>query len=590
MSVRSTKKRKTTKWIRFRIVVVGATLALCFGLILCRAVQLQVLSGSELCHKAEKQVKKAFHKSARRGTIYDRNHKELAVSSEVSSICAYPKRIRSPRHTALALARPLKLKQKPIFQKLASSKGFVWIKRHASPKEASAVKALNLTGVDFVVENRRFYPMRSLAAQVIGFCGTDGTGLEGLEYSYDSVLSGRESKWTVFKDALGRPFKMEAALPGRKDGYDLLLTIDTNIQYVAEEALSESVQRFEAKSGMAVVMVPDTGAILAIAHVPQFNPNSFGQYKSWYWRNRAITDCFEPGSTFKIFLAAAALESGLCTPGSTFFCEQGRYEVGKNIVHDVHAYGSLSLRDILKYSSNIGAAKVGQKIGSTYFYEKLEGFGFGVRTGVDCPGESPGVLQPLERLSDMDALATCFGQGLSVSALQLTAAVSAVANDGVLMKPYLVQGVMDRQGHLMKRFGPTKLRRVISSKVAGSLTRMLERVVAKGGTGVKAALRGYRVAGKTGTAQKVDPKEMIYARDKYIAVFAGYVPAGDPKVAILVVVDEPKRQHYGGVVAAPAFRRIARETLQHLKIPPELVTPDDAAGSIRASREAVPMG
>lgn len=590
MSIRGTKKPNATKWIRFRIVFVGTTLALSFGLILCRAVQLQVLSGSELCEKADKQVKKALCKSPRRGTIYDRNHKELAVSSEVSSICAYPKRIRSPRQTARTLARSLNLRQGPILQKLSSGKGFVWIKRHASPKEASAVKEMNLTGVDFVVEDRRFYPMRTLAAQVIGFCGTDGRGLEGIEYYYDSILSGRENRWTVFNDALGRSFKMEASLPGRKDGHDLILTIDTNIQYIAEEALSEGVEKFEARSGMAVVMVPGTGAILAMAHVPQFNPNSFAEYQPWFWRNRAITDCFEPGSTFKIFLAASALESGLCTPDSEFDCEEGRYQVGNNAVHDVHAHGPLSLRDILKYSSNIGAAKIGERIGSTYYYQKLEGFGFGARTGIDCPGESPGVLQPLEGLSDMDALATCFGQGLSASALQLTAAVSAVANDGVLMKPYLVQGVMDRQGRLVESFTPTRQRRVISAKVARSLTLMLERVVAKGGTGANAALRGYRVAGKTGTAQKVDPKEMRYARDKYIAAFAGFVPATDPKIAILVVVDEPKRQHYGGVVAAPVFRRIARETLQHLRIPPELVTPDESAGSIRASREALPMG
>ncbi|MGD8513260.1 MAG: penicillin-binding protein 2 [Deltaproteobacteria bacterium] len=590
MSVRGANKGKGTKWIRFRIVCVGTTLAFCFGLILCRAVQLQVLSGSELCDKAEKQVKQALQTSPRRGAIYDRNHKELAVSSKVSSICAYPKGISSPRQTASALARSLNLKQGPIFEKLSSGKSFVWIKRHANPKEASAVKALNLTGVDFVEESRRFYPMKTLAAQVVGFCGTDGRGLEGIEYYYNPVLNGRQSKWTVFKDALGRSFKSEADSQGRKDGHDLLLTIDTNIQYVAEKALAESVEKFEAKSGIAVVMVPGTGAILAMAHVPQFNPNSFGQYKRWFWRNRAITDCFEPGSTFKIFLAASALESGLCTPDSEFYCEEGRYEVGNNVVHDVHAYGPLSLRDILKYSSNIGAAKIGEKIGSAYFYRKLEGFGFGAKTGIDCPGESPGVVQPLEGLSDMDALATCFGQGLSASALQLTAAVSAVANDGILMKPYLVQGVMDRQGYLVERFTPKKGRRVISSKVARCVTRMLERVVAKGGTGVNAAVRGYRVAGKTGTAQKVDPKEMGYARGKYIAAFAGFVPARDPKITILVVVDEPKKQHYGGVVAAPVFRRIAQESLQHLKIPPELVIPNEAVGSIRASREGSPMG
>jgi cell division protein FtsI (penicillin-binding protein 3) len=551
---------------------------------------LQVLNGSELCDKAEKQVKKAFQTSPRRGTIYDRNHKELAVSSKVSSVCAYPTGMSSPRHTASALARTLNLEKRSIFERLSSGKKFVWIKRHASPQEAAAVRALNLTGVDFVQESRRFYPMKTLAAQVIGFCGTDGRGLEGIEYYYDRLLSGRESKWTVFKDALGRSFKSEAASQERKDGHDLLLTIDTNIQYVAEKALSESVKQYEAKSGIAVVMVPDTGAILAMAHVPEFNPNSFAQYKPWFWRNRAITDCFEPGSTFKIFLAASALESGLCTPDSEFYCEEGRYQIGNNIVHDVHAYGPLSLRDILKYSSNIGAAKIGEKIGSDVFYRQLEAFGFGARTGIDCPGESPGVVQPLEGLSAMDALASCFGQGLSTSALQLTAAVSAVANDGVLMKPYLVQGLMDRQGHLVKRFTPSEGRRVISSKVARSVARMLERVVAKGGTGVNAAVRGYRVAGKTGTAQKVDPKEMGYARDKYIAAFAGFVPARDPQIAILVVVDEPKKQHYGGVVAAPVFRRIAQETLQHLKIPPELVIPDEAAGAIRASREDVAMG
>ncbi len=584
------KKTKSYKWIRFRVIMIGTVLALCFGVVVGRAVQLQVLDRSELSEKAAGEYMRAFHKMPRRGTIYDQNHRELAVSIDVSSICAHPKRIASPRRTASALARTLNLKRRPIFQKLSSGKGFVWIRRHAKPKEVSAVKELDLDGVDFVTESRRFYPLRTLAAQVIGFCGTDGRGLEGLEYAYDPILSGRESRWTVFKDALGRSFTVKADSPETKDGYNVVLTIDKNIQHIAERSLSETVERFSAKSGMAVVMAPSTGAVLAMAHVPQFNPNTFGQYAPALRRNRNITDSFEPGSTFKIFLAAAALESGLCTPDSRFDCEEGRYEVGNNVVHDVHAHGPLSIRDILKYSSNIGAAKIGEKIGSKYLFNKLKAFGFGARTGIDCPGETPGSVLSLEKWSDMDSLAICFGQGISVSALQLTTALCAVANGGILMKPYLVQAMTDWQGRLVKSFPPTKLRRVISSETAQSLASMLERVVGKGGTGLRAALRGYRVAGKTGTAQKVDPEAKGYARDKHIATFAGFVPASDPRLAIAVVIDEPKRHYYGGVVAAPVFRLVARESLQYLKIPPELVTPKEAAGSLRASREAVWAG
>lgn len=586
------KKPDATKWIRFRIVVVGTILTLYFGVIIGRAVQLQVLEQSELSERAAGEYKKAFHKMPRRGTIYDRNYAELAVSIDVSSICAHPKRISSPKQTALLLAQALDLKQGPILKRLSSDKRFVWIRRHAKPDQVSAVRKLKLDGVDFVTESRRFYPMKTLAAQVIGFCGTDGKGLEGLEYYYDPFLRGKESSWTVFKDALGRSFDVEAMdLPEIKDGCNVILTIDKNIQHIAEQALSETVETFSAESGVAVVMVPDTGAVLAIAHVPQFNPNTFGRYEPWVRRNRAITDSFEPGSTFKIFLAAAALESGLCTPDSRFECEEGRYKIGNNVVHDVHAYGILSLRDILKYSSNIGATKIGKKIGSAYFCDKIRAFGFGTRTGVDCPGESPGSVLPLERWSDMDAMAISFGQGISMSALQLAVAVCATANDGVLMKPYLVQAMTDRQGRLVKSFRPTRLRRVISIETARVLAGMLERVVAKGGTGPKAAVRGYRVAGKTGTAQKVDPGAKGYARDKHIAVFAGFVPARDPAVVILVVIDEPKKHHYGGVVAAPVFRQIARESLQYLKILPELATPqEETAGSVRASVEATWTG
>jgi cell division protein FtsI (penicillin-binding protein 3) len=608
MRTRRKKKSNRLKWIRFRIIVVGAVLGVWFVLMMGRAFQLQVLEGKQLRSRAADQYKKDFHNSSKRGTIYDRNYAEVAVSIDVASICTYPGQICSKEQTASALARALNLGQKSLLKKLLSDKRFVWIKRHADPTEVSRVRELKLDGIDFVTESRRFYPMKSLAAQVIGFCGTDGRGLEGLEFYYDSFLKGRESSLTVLRDALGRDFTAKGPYPEGKPGYNLILTIDKNIQYIAEAALSEGVMEFGAKSGMALVIAPRTGAILAVAHVPRFNPNAFGQYEPWLWRNRAITDSFEPGSTLKIFLGAAALESGLCKPGSEFYCEEGVYRVGKNFVHDIRPHAALSLQDILKYSSNIGAAKVGEKVGPAYLYLKLKEFGLGDRLGVECPGETQGSLSPVGGWSEIDAVAICFGQGVSVSALQLAAAVSAIANDGLLMKPYLVQGMTDVHGGVVKSFQPTALRQVISSENAWRLTRMMERAVEKGGTGVRAALGGYKVAGKTGTAQKADPAGGGYAEDKYIASFVGFVPAENPEIVVLVVIDEPKKHHYGGVVAAPVFRRIIRETLRYLKVPPELATPEytdlglDSPGtnrreahrrageSLRVSCEASTMG
>jgi len=584
------KRPNPNKWIRFRIMVVGVFLTLCFVVIMGRAVQLQVLDRGKLSARAQGEYKKAFSKLPRRGTIYDRNNMELAVSIDVASICAYPKRLESPKQAATKLAQALNEKGAPLLKMLSSEKNFVWIKRKANPKEVESVRALQLAGIDFVKESRRFYPMKTLAAQVLGFCGTDGSGLEGIEFQYDPLLRGYENHWTVFRDALGRSFQEEASARRLEEGYNLILTIDQNIQHLAEEALAESVKAFAAKSGMAVVMDPKTGAILAMAHVPRFNPNTFGQYEPRIRRNRAVTDSFEPGSTFKVFLGAAALESGCLTPESTFHCEDGRYQIGSNVVHDVHAHGLLSFQDILKYSSNIGAAKIGARIGSAYFRDTLQSFGFGSRTGVDCPGETLGSLLPLERWSTMDALAICFGQAVSVSALQLTAALCATANDGVFMKPYLLQAMTDGKGRLVRSYQPAKVRQVVSAATARTLAQMLERVVSKGGTGQQAALRGYRVAGKTGTAQKVDPVTKRYAKNKYTAVFSGFVPSRDPAVVISVIVDEPTKHHYGGVVAAPVFRKIAEECLQYLKIPPELIIPEQEAETIKASREELWMG
>jgi cell division protein FtsI (penicillin-binding protein 3) len=543
-----------------------------------------VLKGRQLQSKAAVRYTKAFSNTPKRGAIYDRNHAELALSIDVDSICAYPGQISSPEQTARKLAQALNLKRTAMLEALCSNKGFVWVKRHVDPAEVSTVKALELHGVDFVTESRRFYPLKTLAAQVVGFCGMDGRGLEGLEFYYDSFLTGRESRRTVLRDALGRGFTEKPSYEG-KPGYNLILNIDKNIEYIAEQALSEGVRKSWAKSGTALVVVPSTGAILAVAHVPRFNPNAFAQYEPWLWRNRAFTDSFEPGSTLKVLLVGAALESGVCTPVSEFYCEEGAYRIGRRVVHDVHRYGTLSLQDIVKFSSNIGAAKVGQKLGPAYYYHKLKAFGLGEKLGIDCPGEATGSLLPVGSWTEFDAVAVCFGQGISVSALQLTMAVSAIANNGMLMKPYLVQKITDIQGRAIESFEPIPLRQVISSENALRLARMMMRTVETDGTGVQASLRDYKVAGKTGTAQKADPAGGGYAADEYIASFVGFAPAENPAITVLVVIDEPKKGHHGGVAAAPVFRRIVRETLRYLKVPPDVSTADYAASDFDSTQQ-----
>ena len=321
---------------------------------------------------------------------------------------------------------------------------------------------------------------------------------------------------------------------------------------------------------MAIVMSPKTGALLALAHYPFFNPNSFESFDRKSWRNRAITDQFEPGSTMKIFSAAAALESGACTPDSIFFCENGAYKIGKNVVHDTHPHGWLSLQQIIKYSSNIGAVKVSEMTGAEFLYNALRDFGFGRKTEIDCPGETTGSFSSYNRWSKIDAGTISFGHGISVSAIQLITSACAIANDGILLRPYIVQAIIDQNGRVIKCLTPYKVRRVVSNETARAVRKMMKSVVSDGGTGVNAALESYSVCGKTGTAQKIDEKGM-YKKGSYIASFIGFIPAEEPEVVILVVIDEPRKEHYGSIVAAPAFRKIAYETLNHINMPADRI-------------------
>jgi cell division protein FtsI (penicillin-binding protein 3) len=562
------KPTPADKRLRLRTILIGAVFCAMLVGILAKAAYLQTLQRSWLSEKAAHQVTTSMDRKGKRGTIFDANLREMAVSVDVDSVAAYPAKISDPDGAARALASALSTSRGQIYRKLRLDRPFVWIKRQADPREASAIGKLDLTGIDFISEHKRFYPNTSLAAQLLGFAGVDGSGLEGLEYFYNDELQGGSQQTTVLRDALGRGFDTEAGQTGLREGHNLVLTIDQGIQFLAEDTLADTVRNSAAVSGIAVVLSPKTGAVMALAHYPFFNPNAFDRFDRNAWRNRAITDPYEPGSTMKIFTAAAALASGVATPTSVVFCENGKYRVGSHVIHDVTPQQWLSLTDVLRVSSNIGAAKIGELVGSEQLYATLREFGFGAKTGIDCPGESPGVVSPWQRWSKIDQCAIAFGQGISVTALQLAAATAAIANDGILMRPYIVQAVTDKNGRLVRRQEPTPARQAVSPEIALQLRRMMTRVVSEGGSGARAVLEGYTAAGKTGTAQKVD-SHGSYAESRFVASFVGFAPAEAPEIVVLVMIDEPKKSHYGGVVAAPAFKRIAEETLHYLNVPPQ---------------------
>ena len=549
-------------------MIIGGIFALFFTAIAIKATYLQVFRGPWLSQKAADQYEVSYKSSGKRGTIFDRNLREMAVSIDVESIAAHPQQVENTKKVAGSLSRILDIKRRVLTKKLYSKKKFVWIKRKVTPKEAEAVKKLDIDGLDFIPEHKRFYPNKTLASQLIGFTDIDDHGLEGLEFYYNDDLAGSAFKYTVLRDANGRRFEAENSADSSFSGKNLVLTIDSTIQYIAEKALAETVKEYSAKSGMAVVMVPKTGALLAMAQVPLFNPNALNGFNRKVWRDRIITDPFEPGSTMKIFSAAAALESGNCSSSSIFYCENGAYKMGNHIIHDSHEHGWLSLQQIVKYSSNIGAVKFSALTGPEYLFKTLRDFGFGEKTEIDCPGETAGSLTPYQRWTKVDAGTIAFGQGVSVSALQLITAVCAVANKGVLMRPYVVQAITDHYGRLIKSFGPKSVRRVISEKTARTITRIMQTVITEGGTGVNAALDGYSVCGKTGTAQKIDENGR-YSNEKFVASFVGFAPVENPKIAVLVVVDEPQKEHYGSEVAAPAFKAIAQKTLDYMNLAPK---------------------
>ncbi len=555
------------KWVRIRIRLIGFCFLIVFALITARAFQLQILSHDELEKRAERQRQRVIPLTPQRGTIFDRNGAEVAVSVEVDSIFVEPSRISDPPHAARALASALSLPYGEVLRKIETQRNFAWIKRQVSVREAAAVRELGLSGVGFTKEHRRFYPNSEIGAQVIGFTGLDPGGLEGVELQYNAVILGEGGYLVTERDALGRGLGPgNPVLKGRR-GSDLYLTLDKNLQYIAQKELAAGVREARAIGGVVVVLDPATGAVLAMASQPDFNPNAIQNYRPSQWRNRAICDTFEPGSTFKPFLVAAALNEKIITPHDVFHCENGAFRIGGRTIHDNRRYGELSVTDILKVSSNIGVAKIAKILERERFHSYIQGFGFGRPSGIRLPGEVGGLVRRPSQWFDIDLAAISFGQGISVTPLQLAVATAAIANGGYLMTPYVVHRIVDEYGQ-MTTYEPTLVRQVVSEQVARQVRDMMIAATEQGGTGTLAAVPGFRAAGKTGTAQKVDPVTGGYSVDKRVASFAGFIPAEDPRLVILVVIDEPTGTSYGGLVAAPVFSRIAAQSLRYLDVAP----------------------
>lgn len=566
-------KVKEKKWIRVRIVVVAVFFLCGLGVILARAYQLQVLERDRLARIALDGYRGIVKLPPKRGTIYDGEGHELAVSVEVESIYVHPHHVQNKVLAAKQLSKILNLKESALKRLLVSRRPFVWIDRKVAPEKIRQVKALGIEGLGFTTETRRYYPGKEIAGHVLGFAGEDNQGLEGLEKKYDSLLKGPEYTLIQMRDALGRPFYVNRPAPEESEIRDLVLTIDKDIQYAAEQALKKTVEETRAKSGHVIVTDVETGEILAMAVAPLFNPNVFRDHHPHQWRNRAVTDTYEPGSTIKAYLLAAALDSSLVSPETKFFCENGEYKIGGHTVrdHDRKGHGMLSVSEIITFSSNIGAIKIGQRIDYKKYHEYLEKFGFGGKTQIDLPGEQEGFLRPVKGAREIEKATSFFGQGMTVNSVQLVMAMAAIANGGKLMRPYVVKAVKDQRGKVVKENSPQVVRKVMSPETAKKATQILEMVVKeKGATGTLAAIKGYRVAGKTGTSQKVDPATKRYSSKNYGTLFVGFAPVERPKLAVLVLVDEPEAKKYGGLVAAPVFREIGAWSLNHLHLIPDL--------------------
>ncbi|MBX3306993.1 MAG: penicillin-binding protein 2 [Nitrospira sp.] len=537
-----------------------------FGVVLFRLVTLQVWQAAELSVKADRQHRKTVSLEGARGTIVDRHGKVLAMNVEVPSAFGVPTTLDSPTKTARVLAPVLQVRSDELERKLRQARSFVWLARKLDPEQGRRLERLSLDGVGVVMEGRRFYPKGPFLSHVLGFAGMDGEGLEGVEHRYESYLRGEKRMMVLQRDALGRSvFPTDLTERNPTPGHNLALTIDEVIQYITERELEDAVMRTQAKSGTMIVLEPQTGAVLAMAVSPRFDPNVVSNLSPDRWRNKALADAYEPGSTLKAVVAAAAIEEHVVKPNTMVFGEHGRMTIANTVIHDHEKLGWVSFSQVIQKSSNIGAAKTGMALGEQRLYRYLQTFGFGQKTEIDLPGEGAGLVKRPKDWGRRSVASISMGQEIGVTPLQMVSAIAALANEGVLMKPYVVSEIRGPEGHLLKRVSPQVRRRVVSPDTAHTVTKILEGVVTDG-TGGKAAIPGFRVAGKTGTAQKIDPRTGSYSVSRFVTSFAGYVPADNPRLAMIVVIDEPQGDTWGGTVAAPVFSRVGEQVLNYLGV------------------------
>ncbi|MDO9556813.1 MAG: penicillin-binding transpeptidase domain-containing protein [Coriobacteriia bacterium] len=531
-----------------------------------RLVYIQVIVGPEYAAAAEQQRTCDVVLTPRRGSIFDREGEPLAVTVDAKTIYAVPSQVTDPEGVATQLSEVLGGDRQTYLSKLLKDASFVYIERKVDMETADVLKKLDLTGIAFLDDSRRVYPSNELACQVLGFVGIDDEGLAGLEKYYDQTLAGIEGRLIAERGRSGIPIPDGVTYEEPPvDGENLVLTIDKDIQYQAHLELEKTVEEWDAKGGSVIIMDPKTGEILAMASTPAFNPNEFGKSNESAFRNRAIVDSYEPGSTIKSMTAAAVIEEGLFTPSSMFDLPP-TLEVGGRTIHESHSRPRVewTLAEIVTNSSNIGAVKLGLALGEERLYDYFARFGLTERTGVDFPGEAKGYLPPVEQWSSSSIGNIPFGQGISVTALQLARALAAIANGGQLVTPHFLRSMPDSPE---QQLSWTK-EEAISAKTAAEMRNVMKAVVTEG-TGSAAKVAGYEVAGKTGTAQKARTDGVAgYESGKYVASFSGFLPADDPAVLIIVTVDEPKNGYYGGAVAAPAFSRLASFCVTHLKVPP----------------------
>ncbi|MBA3439541.1 MAG: transpeptidase family protein [Pyrinomonadaceae bacterium] len=563
--------------LRRRTLIVALVLALWMLIIGTRLFYLQTSQHGWLSAHARAQHQGAVSTNPSRGLILDRAGRELVRSVDCDSFFAVPSQIADPHQTATRLAPVLEADSEALATRLAEAKRtdrkFVWIARKLDQERAEKVQALELHGIYAHKESKRFYPNGRLAAHVLGFVDTDELGLAGVEQFHNAPLAGKAGRLFIEEDGRRRSYESFETQP--RPGQTVVLTIDRTIQFRTEQALATAVANTRARTGTAIVLDPRSGEVLALAGVPAFDPNEAGNSSAAARTNEALQNIYEPGSTFKIVAYAAAIEEKLIQPEDRIDCQMGAIDVAGRIVRDHHPYGMLSMTEALAKSSNVAAIKLASRVGRERMYDYITRFGFGVRTGIELPGETPGLLRPVARWQPSSIASIAIGQEIGATPLQVAAAFGALANDGVRVAPHLVREVRHADGRVLRRTTPSE-QRVTSVRTARALRGMLESVTVEG-TAKRAQLSGYRAAGKTGTAQKIDPRTKAYSKTKYVASFVGFAPVENPSVVIIVVINEPTGAYYGGEVAAPVFREIAESVLPYLNVAPNAGMPDAGA-------------